>query len=118
MRIIRAFFDGLMLRCPRCHRGRMFQRAFTMHLRCPECGLEFERAGGEVTGGMAINIMVTLFVVIAGALVFGLSPSIPLLPVLLGLGLFATIFPIAFYRSSRGLWAGFLYITGDNMERD
>ena len=28
----------------------------------------------------------------------------------------AILFPIAFYRSSRGIWAGFLYITGDNNE--
>ena len=34
------------------------------------------------------------------------------------LALFAILFPIAFYRSSRGIWAGFLYITGDNQERD
>ena len=115
--MIRAFVDGLLLRCPRCHRGRMFARGFTMHRDCPRCGLEFERASGEVTGGMAINLVLTLFVVMVGSL-FALSPTVPLLPLLLGLGLFAIVFPIAFYRSSRGLWASFLYITGDNREPD
>ena len=32
--------------------------------------------------------------------------------------IFTVLFPIAFYRSSRGLWASFLYLTGDNTERD
>lgn len=117
MRILRALLDGLILRCPRCRRGRMFGRGFAMHRTCPNCGLEFERASGEITGGMGINVVVTLLVVIIGSL-FALSPTTPLGPLLIGLFLFAVIFPIAFYRSSRGLWAGLLYITGDNREPD
>ena len=118
LRLIRALFDGLILRCPRCRRGRMFERGFTMHRTCPVCGLEFERSVGEITGGMGINTVVTLLVITVCSLVFGLNTSIPLLPLLLVLGAFAIIFPIAFYRSSRGMWAGFLYITGDNAEPD
>ena len=117
MRILRALWDGLMLRCPQCHRGRMFKTWFTMHRSCPRCGLQFERASGEVTGGMAINFVLTLFVIIGGSL-FALSPGVPLLALMGGLGVFAVIFPIAFYPVSRGLWAGFLYITGDNTEGD
>lgn len=117
MRIFRALFDGLMLRCPRCHRGRMFGKGFQMNRTCPNCGLEFERASGEITGGMGINVVVTLIVIIIGSLL-ALSPTTPLLPLLLGLFVFAVIFPIAFYRPSRGLWAGLLYITGDNREPD
>jgi uncharacterized protein (DUF983 family) len=117
MRIIRALFDGLILRCPRCHQGRMFQRGFTMNRSCPHCGLQFEQASGEVTGGMGINFVLTLFIVIAGSL-FGLDPTIPIAPLLGGLVLFAIVFPILFYRSSRGLWAAVLYLTGDNTEGD
>jgi uncharacterized membrane protein len=96
----------------------MFARGFTMNRSCPACGLLFEKASGEVTGGMGINTVVTLLVVIVCSLIFGLNPAVPLVPLLLGLAAFAIIFPIAFYRSSRGIWAGFLYITGDNQERD
>jgi len=62
--------------------------------------------------------VVTLAVITLGSLVFGLNPSVPLGPLLIGLALFAILFPIAFYRSSRGIWAAFLYLTGDNQERD
>ena len=118
LRLFRALLDGLLLRCPRCHIGRMFARGFTMNQACPNCGLPFEKASGEITGGMGINIVVTLVVITLGSLVFGLNPAVPLGPLLIGLALFAILFPIAFYRSSRGLWASFLYITGDNEERD
>jgi uncharacterized protein (DUF983 family) len=117
IRLIRALFDGLILRCPRCHTGRMFARGFTMHTACPSCGLPFERASGEITGGMGINIVATLVVIVVCALVFGLNPSVPLGPLLAGLALFAVLFPIAFYRSSRGMWVGILYLTGQNTER-
>ncbi len=115
---LRALWDGMLLRCPRCHTGRMFARGFTMNQACPNCVLPFEKASGEITGGMGINIVVTLVVITLGSLVFGLNPAVPLGPLLIGLALFAILFPIAFYRSSRGLWASFLYITGDNQERD
>jgi uncharacterized protein (DUF983 family) len=118
LRFLRALFDGLLLRCPRCHTGRMFARGFTMNKLCPNCALPFERAAGEITGGMAVNTVATLAVITLGALLFGLNPAVPLAPLLIGLALFAILFPIAFYRSSRGLWAGFLYMTGDNTERD
>lgn len=115
---LRALLDGLLLRCPRCHRGRMFARGFTMNQACPRCGLPFERASGEITGGMGVNTVVTLAFITVGSLVLGMNPAVPLVPLLLGLALFAIVFPIAFYRSSRGLWASFLYLTGDNAEPD
>ncbi len=118
LRLLRAIIDGLLLRCPRCHIGRMFERGFKMNKVCPNCGLLFERSAGEITGGMGVNTVATLAVITLGSLVFGLNPAVPLGPLLIGLALFAILFPIAFYRSSRGLWAGFLYMTGDNEERD
>ena len=118
IRLLRALFDGVALRCPRCHRGHLFARGFAMHARCPACGLEFERATGEITGGMGVNTVVTLLAITAASLVFGLNPAVPLAPLLIGLGLFAVLFPIAFYRSSRGLWVGMLYLTGNNAEAD
>jgi hypothetical protein len=32
--------------------------------------------------------------------------------------LFAIVFPIAFYRSARGIWVAVIYLTGDANERD
>lgn len=96
----------------------MFERGFEMNRTCPVCGIQFERASGEITGGMGINISVTLVIVVVVALIIGFVQSIPLLPALLALILFAIIFPIAFYKPSRGLWASMLYLTGDNDEPD
>lgn len=118
MRIFRAVWDGLLLRCPRCHTGRMFATFFTMRRQCPVCGLLFESSSGEITGGMGINISVTLLLVIIGAIVIGLDRSLPLLPLLGALLVFSIVFPILFYPSSRGMWAGILYLTGDNDEPD
>jgi hypothetical protein len=96
----------------------MFASGFTMHQRCPLCGLPFERSSGEITGGMGVNTVLTLLVIVVCALIFGRDPAVPLLPLLGGLALFAVVFPIVFYRSSRGLWASLLYLTGDNAEID
>jgi len=118
IRIARALLAGLLLRCPRCRRGRMFESAFRMRQECPICGLPFERASGEATGGMVVNFVVTGVVTIVGSLYFGLFSSAPISQVLIGLGLFAILFPILFYRCSRGLWASILYLTAGNIERD
>lgn len=117
MWMIRAFFDGLILRCPRCHTGRMFASFFRMRPACPVCGLPFERASGEITGGMGISIVVTLLIAIIAAVVIGFT-DVALLPALLVMGLVMIVFPIVFYPISRGLWASFLYVTGDNEEPD
>jgi uncharacterized protein (DUF983 family) len=115
--IARALWDGFRLRCPRCHRGRMFERGFTMRPSCAVCSLAFERSSGEITGGMGINSAITLFFVCCFSF-FALLPNIPLVPLLLAMLVFAVVFPIAFYRSSRGMWASILYLTGDNDEPD
>lgn len=115
---LRALIDGLIWRCPRCHAGSMFAHGFTMRRACPQCGLAFERAAGEITGGMGVNTVVTLLLITVASLVFGLNPRIPLWPLLAGLALFAVVFPILFYRSSRGIWASLLYVTGNNSEAD
>jgi uncharacterized protein (DUF983 family) len=117
-RIVHALWDGLRLHCPRCHRGRMFESFFRMRRRCPVCDLAFERSSGEITGGMAINTVVTLFLVIVAALVIGFTPSLPLAPLLIGLAIATAVFAIAFYPISRGLWASVIYLTGDNTEPD
>lgn len=113
-----AVIDGLLLRCPRCHKGRMFRSLFDMHQQCSVCGLPFETASGEITGGMAINLVVTEVVAVVAGGYFALFTTVPVLPLLLILGFFTIVCPILFYRFSRGIWAGFLYATGDNTEGD
>ena len=96
----------------------MFARRFTMRRLCPLCALPFERAAGESTGGIWINVTLTLVVVIVLAFVGGNDPAVPLVPLLGGLMVVAVLFPIGLYPASRGLWASVLYLTGANDEGD
>jgi uncharacterized protein (DUF983 family) len=115
-RVIRLFMDGFLLLCPRCHAGKMFN-GLRMYDICPICDLPFEMGAGEVTGGMGINAVASFAVVIIVA-VLVITPNIPT-TLAIGLVAFAGIaFPIAFYRSSRGLWVSFLYWSGNNEESD
>lgn len=114
--IAQILWDGLRLRCPRCQWGAMF-RGMQMYHSCPVCALEFERAAGEITGGMGINVATTCLR--ETLVVIWLAPrGLPLAVSMLALISFGTLFPIAFYRSSRGLWAAFLFLTGNNVESD
>jgi len=117
LQVLQILLDGLLLRCPRCPWGRMF-RGFKMYHACPVCALEFERASGEQTGGMGINVTLTCIVETAVAVALFNAPDLPTAFDVLALLAVGIVFPIAFYRSSRGLWAGFLYITGNNTESD
>ena len=96
----------------------MFKKRFQMYHACPVCALEFERASGEVTGGMGINTVATCLLEVGLALAFVVGPPLPLQVQVLALVVVGTAFPIAFYRSSRGLWASFLFLTGNNTETD
>ncbi len=79
--------------------------------------MPFETSSGEITGGMAINTVVTQALVIMLALL-GWFTALPLSWLIPGMLLIAIGFPILFYPVSRGLWAGVLYLTGDNQEPD
>lgn len=115
VRIIRALLLGLLLICPACGRGRMFRSFFTMNVRCPNCGVIFERDPGEITGGMGVNTVVSStlgFVLMA----IGLIAGVPTLPLIAGLVVFMLGFPVLFYRHARGVWTGFLYLSGAMFE--
>src|SRR5437899_5686609 len=58
-RALVALARGAVKRCPRCGRGRLFTRWFTMPARCPRCRLAFERSEGFWLGAMAVNLGVT-----------------------------------------------------------
>jgi|SRR5579859_7711358 len=115
LRMIYILFCALRLTCPACRYGRMFRSWFTMNLRCPVCGVIFERDGGEVTGAMAINITLTMGIALLGAIP-AFSSDVPIVPLLLGMTIVTILFPLWFYRHARGLWVGILYLTGSMFE--
>ena len=110
-KIARTLFDGLRLICPACRSGRMFRGLFRMNVRCPVCGIIFERDAGEVTGGMAINAVLTATLAVSGAALAFIT-DVPILPLLAILMAATIIFPLWFYRHARGLWVAILYLTG------
>jgi uncharacterized protein (DUF983 family) len=62
--------DVLDQRCPRCRLGRMFHYSIfrgwpKMYLRCPVCGLLFDREPGYFLGAMYISFAVGMGVVAA-----------------------------------------------------
>ncbi|GAB4122425.1 MAG: hypothetical protein OHK0050_32200 [Roseiflexaceae bacterium] len=93
----------------------MFRFLFTMNVRCPVCGVIFERDAGEVTGGVAINTFVTATFTVGGA-ACAFFTDLPITPLLIGLVLFTILFPLWFYRHARALWTGILYLTGSMFE--
>ena len=115
LRIMHVLWLTLWLRCPACQRGHMFRTAFRMNVRCPVCGVVFERDHGEITGGMAINTVLVLLIAVAGAVISVVTPYSAWL--IIGVtALVMTVVGILFYRHARALWIGILYLTGSMFE--
>jgi uncharacterized protein (DUF983 family) len=94
---------ALLLRCPRCGRGKLFRRWFTMYDHCSYCNWRFEREEGYWTGAIAVNLVVTELLVAAFVIPLAAMQT-PLLP-LFAIGIPATILlPFLFYRHSKSVW--------------
>lgn len=77
-----------------------------MNERCHNCGLTFERIEGHWTGAIGINTIVS-FGILLGSLVVSFVvtfPDLPVVPLMIGHVLLATITPILFFPISRTLW--------------
>lgn len=98
---------ALLLRCPRCGRGGLFRRWFTLVEVCPRCGLRFEREEGAFLGSLSLNYAVTGLTLIA-LLVLWMVVSYPDLDARVGtIGALAVlaVVPALFYPYSKTLWA-------------
>jgi uncharacterized protein (DUF983 family) len=86
-----------------------------MHERCAVCGLRFEREQGYFLGAMYINYGVTVVLALLGsfALEYWTRPSLTQ-HLVLWIG-FCTVFPVLFFRHSRGMWLGFDFIFDPEM---
>jgi uncharacterized protein (DUF983 family) len=112
-RLLQAMLRGFIGRCPLCGRGRLFHAYYKVRERCESCGVVFEPTSGQSTGGMAINLVLTIFLGFVGGIVLVLNA-----PDRLGIGLLAllavmALFHLLFYRFARGLWLGIMVATGD-----
>lgn len=103
---------GFQNRCPECEQGRIFARRFQINAMCPYCHSRFERSSGDAIGGVYINVALAEFTAMTGFFItqWLFEPSVT---VQLAIWLpFILIFCIAFYRPTRGLWVGIMYLTG------
>ena len=103
----RMLARGLLRRCPRCGARGVFARWFRLCDRCPGCGYRFEREEGFFLGAFVINFGVTqgaliAFIAVSLALTLPDPPTVALLAGGVAVGL---LVPLAFYPSSRTLWA-------------
>jgi len=104
---LRAGRRAILLRCPACGEGRLFQNLIRMNDSCSHCGFRFERPAGYFLGSTYINYGVTALITTASyvTLYFGFGWSKHrLLP---GLLLFCSVFPLVFFRFARSLWLSF-----------
>ena len=116
LRMMRILILGLSLTCPACRHGRMFRSLFVMNVRCPICGVIFERDAGEVTGGMAINMTLTSTIALVGGGLLGVLTDLPAGELIVLVGLITVAVGVLFYRHARGLWTSILYLTGSIFE--
>jgi uncharacterized protein (DUF983 family) len=98
---------GLFARCPVCGNGDQFRRWFTMSDRCPHCDLLYERVDGHWIGGIGVNtvaVMGLMLIVLAGTTFTVYPDSPPVAPLLVVMITIAVLGPLVFFPSSRMLW--------------
>jgi uncharacterized protein (DUF983 family) len=102
----RMLWRGATRRCPRCGRGRLFTRWFTMVPDCPRCGMHYEREQGYWVGAVAVNFTIVAFVFVLVMTIFmGLTlPDIPVASLLMTLVPLMLFGPAIIYPYSKTLW--------------
>lgn len=103
----------LLVRCPRCGKGKLFRQWFTMYERCPVCHLVYEREEGFYTGAWAINLIISELLVAAFIVLVAIwaatHPGTPLIPLIIAGALFSILLPFLFFRHSRSVWISMNY---------
>ncbi len=108
--IIAILRRGLRLRCPRCGRGALFRGPFTMHERCPSCGLVLEREQGYFVGAIYVNYAATVGITVAGFLLLDSYSDLSIGTQIVLWSVFGIMFPLFFFRYSRSLWLSIDYV--------
>lgn len=109
-KMLRALWDGIRLRCPRCREGEMFRTWFETHPKCPRCRVQFQPYEGDFLGTMAVTYGLTVFL---GLALFGLAFKLTdwtMYQHLIAYSTFCVVWYFAFYRQMKGLWVALLYL--------
>jgi uncharacterized protein (DUF983 family) len=95
---------GLRQRCPVCGKGKIFAGIFKTYERCPACQFVYEREPGYYTGAMALNLVLTEFLIVIIGVPIAAMRAVSM-PVLIAMGVTIPILlPLLFYRPTKSLW--------------
>jgi uncharacterized protein (DUF983 family) len=98
--------------CPRCGVGPLYVKDVRMYRRCPSCGLSYYPESGFYLGGMILNYIFTVSIVIAVYLVSLLVPEFLSwsinFKILLWMA-FTVVLSLSFWRHTRSLWLALNY---------
>lgn len=100
---------GLFARCPVCGKGDQFSRWFKMRDRCPHCDLLYERVEGHWIGGIGVNTVAVmgLMLIVLGVVTFTVAATdgeLPFGELMLAEVTIAVLGPLVFFPPSRMLW--------------
>jgi uncharacterized protein (DUF983 family) len=101
---------GLRLRCPRCGTSKIFADFWNLRRFCPTCHLRLERAQGYFVGAIYLNYAATIAIVVPGYFLLDHFTGASLSTQLISWGTVAAVFPVIFFRYSKGLWLGLGYL--------
>jgi uncharacterized protein (DUF983 family) len=104
--VVATLVCALLLRCPQCRRGPLFKGrfGFSMHDRCPVCGLKFDRGNGYYIGALGLNLVLAETVATALWLPLAVDQSVPI-AYAYAVGIAASVgLPILGFRHTRSLW--------------
>lgn len=107
--MLKAAWYGLLLRCPRCHIGRMSQGLLATRDRCPHCGAEFEPEEGDFIGAMLVAYSITAVLIVIGIYLVAVFTDLSARAQLYLWSVVGTLFLALTYRNMKGAWVGILY---------
>ena len=125
---------AVRLRCPRCGATplfagvppspepvgllrqalRPFTSWFVMESQCLLCGLRYERAQGYFVGAIYINYAVTTSIAVGGYFLLRAWADLSTAAQFAIWVPFLLVFPLWFFRWSRSLWLGLMYLVSPN----
>lgn len=97
-----AVLTGLLGRCPRCGRGRLFNGYLTLAERCEVCGLDMDFADSG-DGPAVFLILIVGFIVVAAALITEVAYQPPYWVHAVLWGPLAIGLPLLLLRPTKGL---------------
>jgi uncharacterized protein (DUF983 family) len=104
------FRRAVVLKCPHCgSRHTFIKRWLGRHPRCRSCGIAWHREHGFELGPIAVNVVITFFLLSAGMVVafIATSPDFPVLQLTVSMIVAAVIIPLIAYPFTYTLWLAF-----------